>query len=120
MKTEDRIYIDFNELPLQAMGRVLEALQVAYREKQQLREELDRQAADLAAQYAALGIEKPSFLDANQASERQRKSPAPRYRSHKDPSLTWSGRGHVAGWLRREMEETGLPREAFLVQDQSS
>lgn len=44
-----------------------------------------------------------------------RTSPAPKYRSKKDPSLTWSGRGQRAGWLNREMEETGKGIDYFLI-----
>jgi DNA-binding protein H-NS len=40
---------------------------------------------------------------------------APKYRSKKDPNLTWAGRGAIPHWLRNEMKGSKLKREAFLI-----
>lgn len=42
----------------------------------------------------------------------------PKFRSLKDPSKTWAGRGKIAGWLEEEMRETGRPKEHFLIANQ--
>jgi DNA-binding protein H-NS len=38
-----------------------------------------------------------------------------KYRSLKNPALTWGGRGAKAAWLEAEMKESGKPLEAFKV-----
>lgn len=40
---------------------------------------------------------------------------AAKYRSRKDASLTWAGRGATPSWLKAEMAESGLPLEDFRV-----
>ncbi len=37
------------------------------------------------------------------------------YRSKKDPSLGWSGRGLLPRWMRAEMKGTKLKKQDFLV-----
>jgi len=39
----------------------------------------------------------------------------PRYRSKKDPSVTWSGRGVLPKWMREEMKGTKLSKEDFRI-----
>ena len=39
----------------------------------------------------------------------------PKYRSHKDPTLTWAGRGVPPRWLREEMKDGKLSKDAFLI-----
>lgn len=40
---------------------------------------------------------------------------AAKYRSKKDPSLTWAGRGATPLWMREEMKARKLKKEAFLI-----
>jgi DNA-binding protein H-NS len=40
---------------------------------------------------------------------------APKYRSRKDPTLQWAGRGAVPRWMREEMKGTKLKKDAFLI-----
>jgi DNA-binding protein H-NS len=40
---------------------------------------------------------------------------APKYRSRKDPKLTWAGRGATPRWMREEMKRGKLRKEAFLI-----
>ena len=40
---------------------------------------------------------------------------APKYRSRRDPSLVWSGRGAEPRWMREEMKAGKLKRDAFLI-----
>ena len=39
----------------------------------------------------------------------------PRYRSKKDPNVTWSGRGVLPKWMREEMKGTKLSKEDFRI-----
>ena len=40
---------------------------------------------------------------------------APKYRSKKDPKLTWAGRGATPRWMRDEMKAGKLKKDAFLI-----
>jgi DNA-binding protein H-NS len=40
---------------------------------------------------------------------------APKYRSRKDRTLTWAGRGATPRWMREEMKAGKLKKEAFLI-----
>ncbi len=40
---------------------------------------------------------------------------APKYRSKKNPKLTWAGRGATPRWMREEMKARKLKKEAFLI-----
>jgi DNA-binding protein H-NS len=40
---------------------------------------------------------------------------APKYRSKKNPKLTWAGRGATPRWMRDEMKARKLKKEAFLI-----
>jgi DNA-binding protein H-NS len=40
---------------------------------------------------------------------------AAKYRSKKDPKLTWAGRGATPRWMRDEMKARKLKKEAFLI-----
>jgi DNA-binding protein H-NS len=44
-----------------------------------------------------------------------RAKPKPKYRSKKDKSLKWSGRGMLPVWMRDEMRGTKLTKEDFLI-----
>jgi DNA-binding protein H-NS len=39
----------------------------------------------------------------------------PKYRSRKDSSVTWSGRGMTPVWMREEMKGTKLKKDDFLI-----
>ena len=40
---------------------------------------------------------------------------AAKYRSKKNPKLTWAGRGATPRWMRDEMKAGKLKKEAFLI-----
>jgi DNA-binding protein H-NS len=42
---------------------------------------------------------------------------AARYRSRKDPTLTWAGRGMTPRWMREEMKGGKLSKDAFLIRE---
>jgi DNA-binding protein H-NS len=45
----------------------------------------------------------------------KRAKAVPKYRSRKDASTTWSGRGMTPVWMREEMKGTKLKKEDFLI-----
>ncbi len=45
----------------------------------------------------------------------KRAKAAPKYRSGKDTSITWSGRGMRPVWMREEMKGTKLKKDDFLI-----
>ncbi|MFD0858993.1 H-NS histone family protein [Roseovarius aquimarinus] len=45
-----------------------------------------------------------------------RAAAAPKYRSKKDPSLTWSGRGRPPAWIK-EAREKGIDIETMRIHD---
>jgi DNA-binding protein H-NS len=45
----------------------------------------------------------------------KRAKAAPKYRSRKDSSVTWSGRGMTPVWMREEMKGTKLKKDDFLI-----
>ena len=40
---------------------------------------------------------------------------APKYRSKKNPKLTWAGRGATPRWMREEMKAGKAKKDAFLI-----
>ena len=46
---------------------------------------------------------------------RKGKKVAPQFRSKKDPSLVWSGRGANPRWMKAEMKGTKLKKEDFRI-----
>jgi len=45
----------------------------------------------------------------------KRAKAAPKYRSRKNSSITWSGRGMTPVWMREEMKGTKLKKDDFLI-----
>lgn len=83
---------------------------------------LSEQAAELQKQLSRL-----SGVSIRSGAKRGRKPGRPRgsalkgrkvpakYRSRKDPKLTWAGRGATPRWMRDEMKAGKLKKEAFLI-----
>jgi DNA-binding protein H-NS len=83
---------------------------------------LSTQAAELQRQLSRL-----SGTDDSGGARRGRKPGRPRgsalkgrkvpakYRSRKDPKLTWAGRGATPRWMRDEMKAGKLKKDAFLI-----
>lgn len=44
-----------------------------------------------------------------------RRKATPKYRSRKDPALTWAGRGATPVWMREEMKGSKLKKDDFLI-----
>lgn len=109
----ENILSKIDELPLPELEKV--SLYVAKTLKSRKAE-----AQTLLERLRALGVEITPLETGpaerlEQAQPGQRQRPQPKFRSKVNPNLVWTGRGRMAGWLIREMEETGLPPEAFLI-----
>jgi DNA-binding protein H-NS len=81
---------------------------------------LSSKAAQLQSQLARLGGS--GGVDNGKRRGRPRKRStlkgrkvAPQFRSKKNPKLTWSGRGVMAGWMKEEMKGTKLKKEDFRI-----
>jgi DNA-binding protein H-NS len=75
---------------------------------------LSTRAADLKRQLAALtGDSSPKQRGAKKT--RKGRKVAPQFRSKKDPSVVWSGRGATPRWMKAEMKGTKLTKESFRI-----
>jgi len=52
---------------------------------------------------------------ARRGSKLKGRKVAPKYRSKKNPRLTWAGRGATPRWMRDEIKAGKLKKEAFLI-----
>src|SRR5215471_16975997 len=76
---------------------------------------LNKRATDLQAQLSKLtGLSGNGAKRGRGASLKGRKVAA-KFRSKKDPKLTWAGRGATPRWMRDEMKARKLKKEAFLI-----
>jgi DNA-binding protein H-NS len=76
---------------------------------------LTRKADELKGQLARLsGGEAGNGRVARRGKLKGRKVP-PKYRSRKNPKLTWAGRGAMPVWMRDEMKGTKLKKDNFLI-----
>ena len=82
----------------------------------ELRDRIDQRLGEhrrsLEKQLNRLGIGEGSSR--GKASLKGRKV-APKFRSKKDPKLTWAGRGAMPLWMREEMKAGKLKKDAFLI-----
>jgi DNA-binding protein H-NS len=83
---------------------------------------LTEKAADLQKQLARLkdtdvgnGVRRGRKPGRPKGSKLRGRKVAPKYRSKKDPKLTWAGRGATPRWMREEMKARNLKKEAFLI-----
>ena len=108
----------FKKLAFDAQAEIIARLSQANESAKQSR------AADLMAQLQALGAVpkkrgRPA-KSANGTAKRKAhalkgKSLQPKYRSKKDPSRTWAGRGQTPLWMREEMKAGKLSKENFAI-----
>ncbi len=73
---------------------------------------LSRKAVELKAQLTKLG---GGMAENGSVRRRRGGKVAPKYRSRKNPKMTWAGRGATPIWMREEMKGTKLKKENFLI-----
>jgi DNA-binding protein H-NS len=71
---------------------------------------LNQKASELRSQITRLGGD-----SARRGSPLRGQKVAPKYRSKKDPKLTWAGRGAIPRWMVEEMKAKKLKKDAFLI-----
>ena len=83
---------------------------------------LRERAADLRNQLSSLtgtdagnGVKRGRKAGRKRGSALKGRKVAAKYRSKKDPKLTWAGRGATPRWMREEMKARKLKKEAFLI-----
>jgi DNA-binding protein H-NS len=83
---------------------------------------LSAQAAELQKQLASLtgtdvgnGVRRGRPPGRKRGSTLKGRKVAPKYRSRKNPKLTWAGRGATPRWMRDEMKAGKLTKGAFLI-----
>jgi DNA-binding protein H-NS len=83
---------------------------------------LTSQAADLQKRLARFagtdvgnGVRRGRPPGRKRGSALKGRKVAPKYRSKKNPKLTWAGRGATPRWMRDEMKAGKLKKDAFLI-----
>jgi DNA-binding protein H-NS len=76
---------------------------------------LARKADVLKGQLARLGGDAAGNGRVGRRGRLKGRKIAPKYRSRKNPKLTWAGRGAMPVWMRDEMKGTKLKKDSFLI-----
>jgi DNA-binding protein H-NS len=83
---------------------------------------LSEQAADMQKRLANLtgtgagnGVRRGRPPGRKRGSKLKGRKVAAKYRSRKNPKLTWAGRGATPRWMRDEMKAGKLKKDAFLI-----
>jgi DNA-binding protein H-NS len=79
--------------------------------RDEIGEAISSRAAELQAQLAKL----TGTSAGKRKYTRKATKVAPQFRSKKDPSLVWSGRGATPRWMVAEMKGTKLKKENFRI-----
>jgi DNA-binding protein H-NS len=81
----------------------------------QIDTQLSAMRSGLEAQLARLGNGHVGNGKVRRGRSLKGRKVAPKFRSRKDPKLTWAGRGATPVWMRDEMKAGKLKKEAFLI-----
>jgi DNA-binding protein H-NS len=65
--------------------------------------------------YASRKVKALRVAASGNGRKGRRAKAQPKYRSRKDSSVTWSGRGMTPVWMREEMKGTKLKKDDFLI-----
>jgi DNA-binding protein H-NS len=78
---------------------------------------LSRKAAELESQIKKITTGRGSMANGSvkRGKSLKGRKVAPKYRSKKNPKLTWAGRGATPVWMREEMKAGKLKKDAFLI-----
>ena len=78
-------------------------------------ESLSQRRRQLEEQLQKIDGRAPGSGDDARSNAQIKRPVLPRYRSKRDPNVTWSGRGVLPKWMREEMEGTTLGKEDFRI-----
>ena len=91
------------------------SVEALFRLRDEVAEAIAGRAADLRRQLSQLTGDKPARGGGAGGRKRKGRKVAPQFRSKKDPSLVWSGRGALPRWMKEEMKGTKLKKDDFLI-----
>lgn len=91
------------------------SVEALFKLRDEVAEAIASRAADLRRQLSQLTDDKPARGGGGR--KRKGRKVAPQFRSKKDPSLVWSGRGALPRWMKEEMKGTKLKKENFRIKD---
>lgn len=91
------------------------SVEALFKLRDDVAEAIAGRAADLRRQLSQLTGDKPARGGAGR--KRKGRKVAPQFRSKKDSSLVWSGRGALPRWMKEEMKGTKLKKENFRIKD---
>jgi DNA-binding protein H-NS len=77
--------------------------------------DLRRQLASLTGTDVGNGVKRGRKPGRPKGSSLKGRKVAAKYRSKKDPKLTWAGRGATPRWMKEEMKGGKVKKEAFLI-----
>ena len=90
------------------------SVEALFKLRDEVAEAIAGRAADLRRQLSQLTGDKPARGGGGGRKRKGRKV-APQFRSKKDPSVVWSGRGALPRWMKEEMKGTKLKKENFRI-----
>jgi DNA-binding protein H-NS len=92
------------------------SIDALFKLRDEIGDALSSRAAELQKQLEALtGTATKRGRKPGRKSNTKGKKIAPQFRSKKDPSLVWSGRGANPRWMKEEMKGTKLKKENFRI-----
>jgi DNA-binding protein H-NS len=101
-----------DELSLQQLTKVAEALRVEIDKKREEEKALLRE--ELLEKASLLGVDPWDLLPSRKGRGGTRGEVKPKYRDKRDPTLTWSGRGRTPRWLQERIK-AGEDKDDYLI-----
>jgi DNA-binding protein H-NS len=89
------------------------SVEALFKLRDDVSEAIAGRAAELRKQLSKLTGDKPN--GGGGGGRRKGRKVAPQFRSKKDPSVVWSGRGALPRWMKEEMKGTKLKKENFRI-----
>ena len=90
------------------------SVQALFKLRDDIAQAISDRASDLRNQLSQLTGSKPA-RGAKKRKGRKGRKVAPQFRSKKDSSVVWSGRGAIPRWMKEEMKGTKLKKESFRI-----
>jgi DNA-binding protein H-NS len=99
-------------MPKQSLASM--SVEALFKLRDDVAKAISDRATDLRNQLSQLTSSKPA-RGAKKRKGRKGRKVAPQFRSKKDPSVVWSGRGAIPRWMKEEMKGTKLKKENFRI-----
>jgi len=80
--------------------------------RDQIANAIESRVADIRSELGRLAGSSPAR---RRPPARKSRRAAPQFRSNRDPSAIWSGRGLIPRWMKEEMKGTKLKKEDFRI-----